>query len=127
MKRGKLIRNGVKIQPYEESSVDFLLSQGFNVELIIPVNTPKNKNPDFLINGVIWELKGPITKSKKTIKRLINTTNKQSTRMIIDLRRLKLDEEIAVNVLEYEFRESHRVKEMMLIVKDSNDILRYRK
>ena len=80
MKRGNLIRNGVKIQPQEESAVEFLLSQGLNVELIVPVNTPKNKNPDFLINGVV-----------------------------------------------YEFRDSHRVRDMMIIPKKRDALLCYKK
>lgn len=127
MKRGNLIRNGVKIQPQEESAVEFLLSQGLNVELIVPVNTPKNKNPDFLINGVVWELKSPETKNKKTIKRLINSTTKQSVRIVVDLKNLKLNEEIAINILEYEFRDSRRVRDMMIIPKRRDALLRYKK
>ena len=127
MKRGNLIRNGVKIQPQEESAIEFLLSQGLNVELIVPVNTPKNKNPDFLINGVVWELKSPETKNKKTIKRLINSTTKQSVRIVVDLKNLKLNEEIAINILEYEFRDSHRVRDMMIIPKRRDALLRYKK
>lgn len=127
MKRGNLIRNGAKIQPQEESAVEFLLSQGLNVELIVPVNTPKNKNPDFLINGITWELKSPETKNKKTIKRLINSTTKQSVRIVVDLRNLKLNEDVAINILEYEFRDSHRVREMMIISKGRDALLRYKK
>ncbi len=125
MKRGKLIRNGVKIQPHEEFAIEFLLGRGFNVELIVPVNTPKNKNPDFLINNVPWELKSPITRNKKTIQRLIGKTNPQSVRIVVDVRNIKLDHEMTINILEYEFRKSHRVRELMLLTE--KDLLRYKK
>ena len=125
MRWGKLIRNGVRIQPHEEFAIEFLLERGFNIELIAPVNTPKNKNPDFLIDNVPWELKSPITKNKKTIQRLIKETNRQSSRIIVDIRRIRLNEEMAISILEYEFRKSHRVRELMILT--SSAILRYKK
>ena len=91
----------------------------------MPVNTPKNKNPDFLINGVIWELKSPITNNKKTIKRLIKETNRQSIRIVVDIRRIKLREAIALGILKYEFEHSHRVRELMIISKTG--FLHYKK
>ena len=52
MKRGSFINHALKIRPHELESINFLLDRGFNIELIIPSNTPKNKNPDFLMNGI---------------------------------------------------------------------------
>lgn len=85
------------------------------MELIVPVNTPKNKNPDFLINNVPWELKSAITRNKKTTQRLIGKTNSQSVRIVVDARDIKLDHEMTISILEYEFRKSHRVRELMLL------------
>lgn len=45
--------------------------------------------------------------------------------MIIDLRNTKLNTDIAVNVLEYEFRESHRARELIIITKNGH--LHYKK
>ena len=52
-RRGELHKNGVKIEPHEESTAKFLIKYGFVINVIRPVNTPKVHNPDFLINGAI--------------------------------------------------------------------------
>lgn len=125
MRRGKLIENNIPLKPKERLAVDYLLNHGFDIELYVPTNTPKNKNPDFYINGKIWELKSPITSNKNTIKRLIKETNRQSNHIVVDIRQAKLDHEIAINILSYEFKQSRRVKELMVLT--NGQILRFRK
>ena len=41
-KTGKLIRNGVIFYDREEEGINFLLSLGYDIELIKPSNTQKN-------------------------------------------------------------------------------------
>lgn len=129
MKRGSIKYNNMKSSPAEEFAIEFLLNEGYDIEVIVPTNTPKNKNPDFLINGVPWELKSPITAKKRTISRLICETNKQCNKMVIDLRKTKLNMDIAVNILEYEFRKSHRKSHRAreLIIITSSSCLHYKK
>ena len=43
---GTLIRNNTKFNGNEEETVSFLLRHGFDIELMRPTNTKKNKNAD---------------------------------------------------------------------------------
>lgn len=54
-KWGRLLKNGVSIEPHEEKTAKFLIRLGLNIDLIRPNNTPKMNNPDFLMSGTIWE------------------------------------------------------------------------
>ena len=67
-RKGKIIPNGVILEPHEYETVTFLTEQGFNIELIKPTHTPKMKNPDIMMNGLIWEMKCPQGKSWKTVE-----------------------------------------------------------
>ncbi|MBQ1564479.1 hypothetical protein IIZ81_03950 [Candidatus Saccharibacteria bacterium] len=44
MKKGVLIRNKTIFYGREEDGISFLLSQGFDIELIRPTNTQRNIN-----------------------------------------------------------------------------------
>ena len=125
-RRGKLYKNGVKIEPHEESTARFLTKYGFIIDVIRPVNTPKVHNPDFLINGVIWEAKSPEGKSNNTIERKFHEASSQASNFILDLRRIKRPAKKSENEALKEFKKSSRIKHMMLITKDRK-LLDYRK
>ena len=126
-KIGKLIRNGTKFYGREEESVNYLLSKGYNIELIKPSHTTKNKNPDIWLNGKIWEIKTPITDNKNTLERKITKGGRQSENLLIDLRFIKLNEKEAINILTNKFQKSRRVKNLLLITKDHLLVITNRK
>lgn len=125
-KRGKLHKNGVKIEPHEESTARFLTKYGFVVDVIRPVNTPKMHNPDFLISGVIWEAKSPEGRSKKNIERKFHEASGQASSLILDLRRIKRPANESENDALKEFKKSSRIKHMLLITKNRK-LLDFRK
>ncbi|MBR6505924.1 hypothetical protein IKT18_03800 [Candidatus Saccharibacteria bacterium] len=125
-KIGHLYKNGVKIEPHEESTARFLLKYGFIIDVIKPQNTPKIHNPDFLINGVIWETKSPEGKSRNTIERKFHEASSQAANLILDLRRIKRPPMIAEKEAIKEFEKSSRIKHMMLITKNKK-LLDYHK
>ena len=90
-RRGKFLKNGVKLEPHEEDTANVLTLYGFTVDVIKPLNTPKVHNADFLIDGVIWEVKSPLSSNKKTIKKRMHEASEQSERVVVDLRRIKKD------------------------------------
>lgn len=125
-KHGILYKNGVKIEPHEESTAKFLTKYGFIVEVIRPVNTPKMHNPDFLIGGAIWEMKTPTTSNLKTIKKRIHEASEQAERLIVDLRKVKKNYEKVEKDVIRRFSGKATFRRMILI-KKSGIVLDYRK
>lgn len=125
-KRGKLISNGVRQEDLEKKSTKFLVDYGFTVELIVPSSTAQNKNPDLLLEGKIWELKTPITGSKKTLRRRLKQADKQSENIIIDLRFAKISGEIAINIIKHEASLLNGVRRLIIIGKNE-EVLRLEK
>ena len=124
-KNKRIIENGVAITPHEHKVVKLLRELGYLVEPIPPSNTKWNPNPDFIIDGLIWELKSPVTKKKQTIKRIVKEASRQSENLIVDLRFAKIDENIAFRILEHEFNSSRRIKRLVIIRKSG--LLKYKK
>lgn len=109
--------NKTSATPAELLARKYLAEHGFHVEIIEPSNTPKNRNPDFLIDGKIWELKTPTTNNKQTIARKIRKGSRQAENLIIDLRFVKMANSSAINILNFHFHRSRRIKRMMIIDK----------
>ena len=115
---GRINKNGVKLLPHEDSTALHLTQFGFNVEYIMPRHSYKMKNPDFLINGAIWEAKSPEGNGKNTIKHQFDGTSKQSNMMILDLRRVRLSADKAKSQAVSRFEKVKNLKRLLLITKD---------
>ncbi len=117
-KIGRVDKNNVKLEPHEESTILYLSQFGFDIELIRPSSTKKSNNPDILIMGTIWEIKGPESSNETTIKNRFHKASKQSDRVIFDLRRVKKD----VNKVEKQvfqlYKGNAKIRRMMIIEKD---------
>ena len=115
--KGKIIPNGVILEPHEYKTVVFLTELGFNIELIKPTHTPKMKNPDLMMGGVIWEMKCPQGKSWKTVEQNFKTAAKQSDNILFDLRKYKGKEDIAIKCLERRFYQTNKCRKLKIITK----------
>ena len=117
-KVGHVNKNGVRPEPNEESTFDYLALFGFNVELIKPTRTQKVKNPDILIMGAVWEVKTPISSSKNTIKNRFREASNQATKIIFDLRNIKKDANKVEKQIIDLFKGDGQVRHMMIIERD---------
>lgn len=72
---GNVKFNGKKPEPHERRTIDFLSILGYDVETIIPSNVPGSRNPDILMMGTFWEMKGPISAESGDMKRIIIIKN----------------------------------------------------
>lgn len=118
MTKGNLTQNGVHLKEHEYQTVKFFLERGVDVELI-PTSSIKNlRMPDIMMQGVAWEMKSPEGKGKNTIRNTIQNGEHQSNSLIVDLRRIKLDESVAIKELEMHFKLSKRVRRLKIITKD---------
>lgn len=117
MKRGKLITHGLRLEPHEKMTVDFFLKLGKDIELNLPSLTPGTSNPDFWMDGLVWEMKCPFVNKRERIVALFRHAARQSVNVIFDLRNLKVGDRQAIRELQKAFQVSRRVKRLMIISK----------
>ncbi len=118
MEKGTLKNNKVHLKDHEYKTICFLLEQGYNIELIPPLQVKGFHTPDLVLNGVSWEMKAPEGDGKKTIQNNMQIGGKQAKRLIIDLRRCRMSQEQAIKDIKYHFGLSKRIKQIMIITKD---------
>ena len=126
MSKGILIQNGVHLLAHEYETVKLLLQNGYNITLIPPLQIKGMNTPDIELNGVVWEMKSPTGSSKHTIKHTLQNAKHQSSNVIVDLRRSKLQESSAIKELERHFELSRRLRRMKVIT-SLEEILDYEK
>lgn len=117
MKTGRLIPNGVKLEPHEYDTVLFFTNLGKTIELIKPPATQLTKVADFIMDGLIWEAKSPTVNTHKATERLFYRAASQSPNIIIDLRRIKGHASIPISTLKACFTTSRKVRKMLIINK----------
>ena len=117
-KTGKITPNGVSLEKHENNTVIFFTELGYDIELIPPSNNPKTKTPDFFMNGIAWETKSPQGKSKSSLEHILKRALKQSENIIIDLARLKIDEQTAIKEIIKRFKQSKSSKRLKIITKN---------
>lgn len=115
---GNLETHGISLQMHELEAIQFFLERGKDIELVVPSNTPRNKNADCIMDGLFWEMKCPMGKSLATVEHLFRKAVRQSENIIFDLRHLKMDDGRAVNLLSRLFLMSKRVRRIKIISKD---------
>ena len=115
---GNFNRNGIKPEPDEEKTIEYLITFGFDIDFIRPMSTKGAKNPDVFMMGSIWEIKTPSSSSESTIKLRFRTASGQSSKIIFDLRGVKKDPEKVQKQITELFLEDGGVRRMMIINKD---------
>lgn len=127
MNNGTLRQNGVHLQEHEYSTVKFLLNKGFDIELIPPSQTKGQKTADIIMNGKTWEMKSPVGSGKNTLRHIIQNAGHQSRNVIVDLRRCKLSRDTSLKELAYYFKLSKRIRRLIIIIVDDEEIIDYQK
>lgn len=119
-KRGKIIIRSSNLEKHEIKTLECLASFGFDIETIIPSNTPGSNNPDILMLGTYWEMKGPKTANKNTLKKRFRKAIKQSGgKAIFDLRNKKGDIDKVRNWIMRLFKEVSGMRRIIIIVADN--------
>ena len=117
MSKGELIYNGVHLTEAEKHTINILLNEGYNIELVQPSDVKDTHNPDILINNIYWEIKAPVGKSKNTIRHNLKRAEKQSRNVIIDLYRCGLTEFQAMKDIKRVFYISKHLQKLKVITK----------
>ena len=90
---------------------------GQNVEFLKPIDDYKRKTPDFVMGGILWEIKSPQGKSRATIGRTLKRASKQSRNIVIDCRRMALPYDNIIRMIRFELSKRRQVKKVVLITK----------
>ena len=114
---GRISKNGVKPEPNEDNTFNYLALYGFDIELIKPTRTKKVKNPDVLIMGAVWEAKTPISSNKNTIKNRFREAADQASKVIFDLRNIRNGADEAEKQIIELFKGNGKVRRMIVIEK----------
>lgn len=118
-KLGKLtIPPGVVPDPHELETVAFLLAYGFDISFIAPRRIQSLRTPDIRMAGIEWEMKMPLGESKTTIFNAMKRGAKQSSHLIIDLRRTSILDERAIKDITVSKERVRSVRRVIIITKD---------
>ena len=94
---------------------------GGKVEMVPRIGSEEGcSTPDYMINGIKFDLKEPTGGSKSTIYGTLADKEKQADNFVIDIAKSKLTDEDAINQVEEIYKSTHRlwVNQMVLIRKD---------
>lgn len=114
---GKLTSNGMRLNEHEYITLNVLLGAGYDIELLKPSLTKYVKTGDFVMMGLIWEMKSPIGKSPRTMEHVFRKAAKQAPNLVIDLVRARVSEEMAINILRRLLKISRTIRRVWIITK----------
>lgn len=114
-KQGKVIvPYGALVQPHELVVASVLSWSGEDV-IFIPVG--RYKTADIVFRGLEWEIKSPKGSSSRTIENNMRAASKQSENVIIDLARIKISEDKAVNEIQRQVFRMRGIRRLLIITK----------
>ncbi len=114
----------LKIPPgkHELATARFFADRGKDIVFIKPSNIPDHHRPDFIMDGIEWEIKSPTGKGKRTIEKNYSKAASQSKNIIFDLRRINVPEKECLSQLKREFEDKHT--RCFLIIKRNGELLK---
>jgi hypothetical protein len=102
-----------------EVEIAWILARHYTtvIEFLRPTEGYKVKTADFVMNGLIWELKSPTGKSRTTVSNQFKRASKQSSHVIFDSRRIKIDEKEVLKQVHRELQARKSIKAVLFITK----------
>lgn len=125
-KVGRLITNGVVMETHEYKTINVLLANGEDVELLKKSRTSHSKSADIFMRKLIWEMKSPNGKTTRCVEHALRRATHQAPNVIIDLRRMRLGDDTLVVLPSRLFRELRSIRNLWVITKTDN-IIKYKK
>lgn len=107
------VPNGLHVEPHEMSTARRLQALGKNVRFRPLVHGEGVKNPDFYLDGVLYEAKSPEGAGGSTISNQFAKARKQAQRLVIDLQRCGLPDDVALQQIARRFHGQKRIREVI--------------
>ena len=112
-----IVPHNHKVRPAELEAAGILADHfKASVRVIPQAKGFKETSADFIIDGISYELKSPITTSVRSIKNLIQSATKQSRNVVIDIRKSKITEKKMIPVCNERIKSLKKLKKIVLIV-----------
>jgi len=109
--------------PYDfEMSAALIVANYFRTDVVFLRPMPL-KSPDLKVKNEIWELKSPMGDGKNTIHNNVKGARKQSTNIVIDLRRCKMNRNKAFARIRNVYRKRKRKIGKYLIIDKSGKVI----
>ena len=111
-------------EPHEIEAA-WIIARHYNcvVKFLKPMIGYKVKTADFVIQGVLWEHKCPISKSRRRcVSGQLDRASEQAHCIIFDARRTELDDEFLRKQLYKELDKRHSIRKLIFITKTSEII-----
>lgn len=122
-RHGKVIISNHEIEDHERETIFCLSSFGLDVETVVPSHTPGSKNPDLLMMGTYWEMKGPRTANVSTITNKFRKAVRQSGgKAVFDLRNTKDDAATIEKYIMQLFESTRGMRRIIIIRKDDDAV-----
>lgn len=122
-KANVIIPYNMNVEPEpHEIEVAWIMANNYNcvVEFLKPINSYKIKTADFVMNGLLWELKSPTGNSKRhTIEDQFSKAKGKKQNLIIDGRRTKLDDVLVMQKIKFELEKHRSIRKLIYITKTS--------
>lgn len=119
---GKIDISALHTPPDEKElkTARYFSNIGKEITFICPSSIPGLRRPDFIMDGIEWEVKCPEGSSKRTIENNIVSAMGQSSYIIIDLRKVKLPEQYCLSQIKINYKIRPRIKRILVITKNLN-------
>jgi len=111
-------------EPHEIEAA-WIMARHYNcaVKFLKPIIGYKIKTADFVIQGVLWEHKCPISKShRRCVNVQLDRASQQARCIIFDARRTELNDEFLKKQLYKELSTRHSIRKLVFITKNSEII-----
>lgn len=114
--------------PPEEHEIEaaWIIAKHFNclVKFLKPIVGYKIKTADFVIQGLLWELKSPTGTSRRScVNRQLVSALEQSNNIIFDGRRTKLEDEFIKAKLLAELKMKRSIRRLLFITKNEDVVV----
>ena len=109
-----------------EIEAAWIIARHYNcvVKFLKPIIGYKVKTADFVIQGVLWELKSPTSTSRrKCVSRQLANALEQSKSIIFDGRRTKLKDVFLEDQLRAELKKKRSIRKLIFITKNQEIIV----
>lgn len=101
---------------HETEIANLLIHTGDNVTFI---KTSSQPTPDIRYQKLLWEIKSPIGKSSRTIENNLRNALRQSSNIILDLRRTAIPDQKCLTYLTNHISNFHSLKNLLIVNKNS--------
>ena len=111
----------ILLEEHELATGIFLANLGKDITFLIPSRLQGTKTPDIYMDNLLWEIKSPKSRNLRSLERAIRTARKQSSNIIIDLRRMDVPDIRLLSKIKSEIdRSSHPIAHCLAITRSGN-------